>query len=72
VERRDLVADRLPPTGRHEDKIVSAPDQSFYDLFLERAESIEAEDGFEGLAGRPSLCCRRSYLRYLTISAGSL
>jgi len=56
VERRDLVADRLPPTGRHEDKIVSAPDQSFDDLFLERAESGETEDGLEGIAGRRSLC----------------
>ena len=56
VERRDLVADRLPATGRHEDKVVSAPDQSLYDLFLEWAESTEAEYGLEGIAGRPSLC----------------
>ena len=43
VESRDLVADRLPPAGRHQDEIILAPDQSLHDLLLERPERIEAE-----------------------------
>ena len=55
-ERRQLVAERLACTGRHDGENVLAGEHGAHDLLLPFAEGGEAEDVVENLGGIDHVC----------------